>query len=55
MYENKPIIKRIGETAMKQYLGTLGYKVMKEEKKLLERLKATCHLTLQQAPTLRKP
>ena len=32
MYENKAIVKRIGETAMKQYLGTLGNKVMKTKK-----------------------
>ena len=29
MYENKAIVKRIGETAMKQFLGNLGNKVMK--------------------------
>ena len=35
MYENKAIDKRIGETAMKQYLGNLGNKVMKKRKKNL--------------------
>ena len=32
MYKNKAIVKRIGETAMKQCLGNLGNKVMKTKK-----------------------
>ena len=47
MYENKAIDKRIGETAMKQYLGTLGNKVMKTKKSLhknnIRRNYLVCH------------